>query len=106
MRIPKGGRLLQIENAMPRACNRSTAALFESGGGRLPAELRNLDRQRPTSAEPVGELVMIDDDDEPAARRGNDLLAQQSAAAALDQIEGGALHLVGAIDRKVDPPVL
>src|SRR5204862_1743391 len=83
-----------------------SAELFESGGGRLPAELRNLDRQRPTFAEPVDELVLIDDDDEPAARGGNDLLAQQSAAAALDQIEGGALHLIGTIDRKVDPPVL
>src|SRR5436309_1551169 len=41
-----------------------------------------------------------------ALRGGDDLFAQQRAAEALDQVEGAALNLVGAVDRQIDLRIL
>ena len=82
------------------------AELFERRGGRLPAELRDLDRHRRVRAKPVDQLLVIHHHHEPFARCCDDLLAQQCAAAALDQGKAAALDLVGAVDRQIDAAVL
>src|SRR5580704_6689213 len=62
------------------AQSRHRAQPLQGRGGRLPAELRHLDRHRTLSAQPVDQLFLVDDDNEAAARRGDDLLAQERAA--------------------------
>ena len=79
---------------------------FERCRRGLPAELNDFDRDRKTLAEPIDELLVIDHDDEALACRRDDLLAQQRAAMPLDQVEGAALDLVGAVDREIDAAML
>ena len=57
-------------------------------------------------AQPIDQLGAIDDDGETPAGVGDDLLAQQGAAQPLDQVQGAAFDLVGAVDREVDLPML
>jgi len=81
----------QVREQPPRWRRRST----------LDPELRQTCRRDWSTS-----VFLIDDDDKAPARRRHDLLAQQRAAEPLDQIERCALHLVGAIDREIDPALL
>ena len=85
---------------------RAGAQHFEGRTGGFQPESDDLHGNRRRGAEPVHQLGPIGDDCEAPARRGDDLLPQQRSAPSLDQVERAALHLVGAVDGKIDAPVL
>ncbi len=68
--------------------------------GRGDAEGEELERHR--RAQRLDRLARVGDDDEALGRGRDDLLAQVGATAALDQPALGR-HLVGAVDRDVEP---
>ncbi len=100
----------------PSVMNRSPAGVrrgrtsrgehFQGRSGDFQPESDDLDRHRRVRAQPIDQLGAIDDDGETAAGVGDDLLAQQGAAQSLDQVQGAAFDLVGAVDREVDLSML
>ena len=79
---------------------------LEGRPGDFQPEGDDLDRHRGVRAQPIDQLGAVDDDGETPARVGDDLLAQQGAAQSLDQVQGAAFDLVGAVDREVDLAML
>src|SRR5258708_2863005 len=66
----------------------------------------DLDRHRCARTQLIHQLRAVDDDGKAMACVRDDLLAQQCAAQPLDQIESAAFHLVRAVDREIDLPML
>ena len=66
----------------------------------------DLDGNRCARAQPIHQLGPVHDDRQAPASGGDDLLAQQRSAQSLNQIERAAFHLVRAVDREIDLPML
>ena len=83
------------------------AQRLERRPGWLPARMRR-PRRGPARACPADRPAWSTSTMMARRRAGgsDDLLAQQRAAQTLDQIERAALHLVGAVDREIDLPML
>ena len=94
--------LARRRQARPDLCGEH----LEGRPGDFQPEGDDLDRHRRVRAQPIDQLGAIDDDGETPARVGDDLLAQQGAAQSLDQVQGAAFDLVGAVDREVDLAML
>ena len=68
----------------------------------FPPERNHLDGHRAARTQPVHQFALVHHDHEPLRGARHDLLAQQRPAQALDQVQGGALHLVGAVDGEMN----
>ena len=99
-----GGSALDTRPRFPFrrvAQNGCSAQRFQVAYLRDPAIGRDLDRDRPASAERGRELGLVDHHDLAARGLGDDLFAQKRPPAALDHVKG-RIHLVGAVKGKVE----